>query len=412
MIMKRIKTIILLTTLVVFFALPSFSQDKDSNEKKVEKKVNVTMKMDGNKVHLKVIENGEAVLEKTYNSKEEMKSDPELKEYNVFTGDQGSFMNGEGRINVTVKEDGDKKIIFIGENGEKHEISGGGHNVWIYKDGEGATGEGEVFFKSDDGTNSIIIKDKDGNITIEKDGEVVDLSEHLKVEKRDDGTLVITDETGTREIKMGDMDHGAVFFSKDGEFETKDGNVMHMKTKEDGNGNVTIELDGSNVWYSDSLHENEHTVLFFSESDEQLHEEGGKRIIVTKEITSGEGDGETRVIVKVERIHLEIVDLDDLKEIEEIPGSNVVSSKMLQLEEVSYYPNPNTGVFNLKFSAKKKPTSIRVIDMMGKEVYFEQLDNFTGRYDQQIDLTGNDRGVYILQIIQGARTWNKKVLIE
>ena len=103
--MRLIKTI-LFTVFVTIIAFPTFSQDKDSDLKKVEKKVNVSMKMDSDKIHLKVIENGKAVLDKTYNSKEELANDPELKEYNVFMGDHGSFKSEDGHINVTVGEDG------------------------------------------------------------------------------------------------------------------------------------------------------------------------------------------------------------------------------------------------------------------------------------------------------------------
>ena len=206
------------------------------------------------------------------------------------------------------------------------------------------------------------------------------------------------------------MHERAAFFSQDGVFESKDGNVFHLNSTEGGSGNVTIELKGD----GSSLHESEHNVMFFSESENHEFSEDGKarKLIIRKEIMKdGEGTS-SRIIIKVEKIHLEIIDLDNLKEIEKIPGSNVLSNKILELDEVNYYPNPNTGVFNLQFAGKKKPTTIRVIDMMGKEVYADKLDNFSGRYDRSIDLTGNNRGVYILQILQGPKTWNKKIVIE
>ena len=390
------------------------AQEKDSEIKKIYKKVSVTIKSDGGKIQLKLIENGKIVVDKTYNSKEEMKNDPELEEYNIFMGEQGV-----GHINVTVDEGGNKKLMFIGEDGEKHELDADDHKIWIHKMEEGMESDSEFFFHSGDGSNVKIMKDEKGNISIERDGEMVDItqldaSENVKVEKLEDGTLVITDENGTRDIEMGEMHEGVVSFSQDGKFESKDGNVIHLRSKEDGSGNVTIELVGDGTWISDSLHDGDHNVIFFNESEaHEFGEDGeGQKVLIRKEINKdGEGTS-SMVIIKVEKIHLEIIDLDNLREIEEIPGSNVVSNKILELDEVNYYPNPNTGVFNLQFAGKKKPTTVRVIDMMGKEVYTEKLDNFSGRYDQSIDLTGKNRGVYILQIIQGPRTWNKKIVIE
>ena len=125
-----------------------------------------------------------------------------------------------------------------------------------------------------------------------------------------------------------------------------------------------------------------------------------------------EGDGDEIIEVVVERIHIEITDIDDIEVIEEIPGSQVTPSRLLQLDDVSYYPNPNNGSFTLRFNADDKPTQVRAIDMMGKEVYAEDLQSFSGMYDKQIDLSESEKGVYILQVIQGKKTWNKKLAVE
>jgi hypothetical protein len=196
-----------------------------------------------------------------------------------------------------------------------------------------------------------------------------------------------------------------VFISEDGELDTG-GKTMQFKTK-DAEGNITIELNGVGTWVSDSLHDADHNVMFFESHD--VEADGEHQVIIEKMVNDEDGK---MVKIIIERIHLSITDLDDLKEVEEIPGSNVVSSKILQLEEVNYYPNPNTGVFNLQFTAKENPTQIRVIDMMGKEVHNENLRNFEGRYDNSIDLSDSEKGMYILQIIQGKKTWNKKIVIE
>jgi hypothetical protein len=92
-----------------------------------------------------------------------------------------------------------------------------------------------------------------------------------------------------------------------------------------------------------------------------------------------------------------------------MPG---VDAKVLAVDELNYYPNPNSGKFNLAFQAGKKPTIIKITSTDGKEVYNEEIQGFEGSYSKEIDLTDQKRGIYLLQIIQGKKAINKKIIIE
>jgi len=366
--------------------LQAKSQDKVKSEKLIRK---VELRNDGSKVQLKIIENGETVVDKSYDSMEDLKADETLKEYNV-----GIFGAGE------------HKIIFKSADGNVHKL-GDETNIWVKEEHSSRDKDVEMFFNSGDGVHVNITKDANGNMVIERNGEVVDIEaihgeSIIKLKKLDDGTFLIENENGSKKISPEELKSGAVFVT-DGVFK-EEGGTIHFK---DGDGNVTIDLIGEGTWVMDGLHDADHNVMFFETQD--IETDGEHQIIIEKKIDSENGE---MVKIIIERIHLKISDVDDLKVVEEIPGSNVVSNNMLQLEEVNYYPNPNTGVFNLQFGAKELPTQIRVIDMMGKEAYSETIPGFKGRYDKSIDLSGNEKGMYILQILQGEKTWNKKIVIE
>jgi len=385
------KAILAFTLILSVGIIPAISQDK--TERKLDRKVEILN--NGDKIQLKIVENGETVVDKSYDSMDDLKADSELKEYNILTGSSSGF----------------KTMIFKKEDGTIHKLGGDESNVWVM-DENSVDHDFDIHFNSEDGHINIT-KDADGNIIIERDGEVVDIDAmhngaNVKVIKQDDGSFTIEDENGTRTISAEELKTGDVMFFKQGSFKM-DGENSFMFNSEDADGRFTIELLHEGAWVMDSLHEKGHNVMFFS-SDDVNEVDGQKHVFIKRESSTSENGEIVKIIV--ERIHLKITDLHDLKVVEEIPGSNVTSNKLLKLDEVNYYPNPNTGIFNLKFAAKEEPTQIRVIDMMGKEVYNEYLGNFSGIYDKSIDLSGSDKGVYILQVLQGKRSWNKKIVIE
>ncbi len=87
--------------------------------------------------------------------------------------------------------------------------------------------------------------------------------------------------------------------------------------------------------------------------------------------------------------------------------------KDLELEAVNLYPNPNNGMFKVSFKAPKKgKTTVVVMDNLGKELFREELGNFSGNYEKELNLEGKAKGVYFLQVIQGKQVFNKKVLVQ
>ncbi len=85
----------------------------------------------------------------------------------------------------------------------------------------------------------------------------------------------------------------------------------------------------------------------------------------------------------------------------------------LELNDVSYYPNPNDGRFTLRFSMPgQAPLKVAVYDLAGQEVYVEAYDSFGGLFKQELDLSNEEPGVYILEISSGKRKLNKKLILE
>ncbi|MEO1263806.1 MAG: PDZ domain-containing protein [Bacteroidota bacterium] len=101
---------------------------------------------------------------------------------------------------------------------------------------------------------------------------------------------------------------------------------------------------------------------------------------------------------------------DDVQEevIEEIlpePQQELeITNGELQLDEFNAYPNPTFGNLNVRFRGEAVPTLVRIVDSTGKIVYEENVKNFDGYYNRELDITGGAFGTMILSISQEGKT--------
>ncbi|MGB1031559.1 MAG: PDZ domain-containing protein, partial [Flavobacteriales bacterium] len=83
----------------------------------------------------------------------------------------------------------------------------------------------------------------------------------------------------------------------------------------------------------------------------------------------------------------------------------------LPLNSISFFPNPNSGMFNLNFQAAEEgQTGVFIYDQTGAVVYEEWITPQEGAYSNQIDISDQPSGAYYLQIIQNDKTFSKKVI--
>ncbi|MDX5345747.1 MAG: T9SS type A sorting domain-containing protein [Hymenobacteraceae bacterium] len=122
-------------------------------------------------------------------------------------------------------------------------------------------------------------------------------------------------------------------------------------------------------------------------------------------------------LVKFHRVIFVLTELNETEKqmLQQSAKKEVPAGKLkdLELEELELYPNPSTGVFNLSFTLEKKASAlITVRDASGREVYRENLNRFKGRYNKELDLSRQSKGIYFLQIISDNQVFNKKLLLQ
>ncbi len=86
-------------------------------------------------------------------------------------------------------------------------------------------------------------------------------------------------------------------------------------------------------------------------------------------------------------------DWDKSKEINTKNAKTTSNKPIEQLENITIYPNPTTGIFSLKLDSS--PSKIEITDITGKIIY---SDNNIVDEIVKIDISTEREGIYILRI--------------
>jgi len=92
------------------------------------------------------------------------------------------------------------------------------------------------------------------------------------------------------------------------------------------------------------------------------------------------------------------------------PRENSVENT-LSLELFEAYPSPTLGLVNINFVAEAVPTTVRILDVTGKAVYLKELPQFGGSFNEQVNLSNNKSGNYVLSIQQGDKVRSKQIVL-
>ncbi len=103
---------------------------------------------------------------------------------------------------------------------------------------------------------------------------------------------------------------------------------------------------------------------------------------------------------------------DDAAVSEKVNQSPVAIDNALELRDFVAYPNPTEGKFSVQFSAEPVPTVISVYDASGKEILRDNLEDFSGYYNREVDFTGQARGALVLSVEQGGKTFSEQIILH
>ena len=83
------------------------------------------------------------------------------------------------------------------------------------------------------------------------------------------------------------------------------------------------------------------------------------------------------------------------------------------INNLEIFPNPSRDVFNISFSSDEiQDLGIRIINVVGAEVYREDKQEFIGEYTKQVNLDKYGKGIYFLEIETNSGIVNKKLILQ
>ena len=296
--------------------------------------------------------NGEiTTIEKTYKSIEEMKNDPDLKDMNIKMMGEGNFFFSSdegGKVDIKIQKSKDGEHEGVHKNSFFFKVDGDKDVNWTEKS-----------------HNIEVIKDDNGKVTILKNGKPIE---------KDDSVII-------HELNSSDID-----------------DIEHIKVEKGDDGSRVIIINGDK--------ELEWT------SDEEVEIDENVEVIVNsfKEAEEGAENSESTITISIRKVKIHIEDI--ARKDEALKALNLDNKRELKLDGLSYYPNPTEGKFNLSFQGKSVPTEVRITNLTGKVVFSDVVSNFEGQYSNEIDLNDQAKGIYIMQVIQGNKAVNKKIIID
>lgn len=90
----------------------------------------------------------------------------------------------------------------------------------------------------------------------------------------------------------------------------------------------------------------------------------------------------------------------------------VVQDRNLELESFRVYPNPTQGPVTVEFRAEPVATLVTLYDMSGRQLFREELNAFSGEYNQQFDLSEYAKGNIIVHVQQGEKVFTEQIVVN
>ncbi|MBI5219250.1 MAG: T9SS type A sorting domain-containing protein, partial [Bacteroidia bacterium] len=95
-----------------------------------------------------------------------------------------------------------------------------------------------------------------------------------------------------------------------------------------------------------------------------------------------------------------IAKLSNVSGIDELPCGS---------DNITVYPNPNTGRFVIAITGNAEPYSLEISDFLGSTLY--RQDNLTNN-SLQINISDLSKGIYFVKLNVNGRLFNKKVVLQ
>ncbi len=88
--------------------------------------------------------------------------------------------------------------------------------------------------------------------------------------------------------------------------------------------------------------------------------------------------------------------------------TSIEKSTIASTNDIRLYPNPTFGIINIDIPSEMKITKIEINNLTGKKVFQNQYN----KNPDQVDLTGNSSGIYVIRIYYDGGIFEDKIIMN
>lgn len=90
-----------------------------------------------------------------------------------------------------------------------------------------------------------------------------------------------------------------------------------------------------------------------------------------------------------------------------------ISNNTLRVNNLELAPNPHKGLFNLRFDLPSSgSTRVQIFNESGRNIYDYDLGNYSGEFEDEVDISQNGNANYFLTVSQNNRMMAKKIVLQ
>lgn len=113
------------------------------------------------------------------------------------------------------------------------------------------------------------------------------------------------------------------------------------------------------------------------------------------------------------KVNVQEMSREDSNQLRNTKGFNLSSSNTLRVNNLQLYPDPQKGLFHLSFSLPENgSTRIQIFNTTGRTIYDYDLGNYTGNFEDEVDISQNGNTNYFLTVSQNNKVMAKKIVLE
>lgn len=112
-------------------------------------------------------------------------------------------------------------------------------------------------------------------------------------------------------------------------------------------------------------------------------------------------------------VNVQDMSSEDSQQLRNTKGLNLSSGNTLRVNNLRLSPDPHKGLFQLSFSLPENGlTRIQIFNTSGRTIYDYDLGNYTGNFEDEVDISQNGTTKYFLTVSQDNRVMAKKIVLQ